>query len=253
MTRGYPHHKQDNKIISTVYALCGPENEIRYVGITAKPLAKRLREHILWARSWHRSYRDSWIRSLAADPTIIEIEQTADRSREKYWIRFYWDAGCKLTNLTAGGDGAALGRNFTPEHRRNISKQLKSRPKSKEHRERLSKAKTGTTHSEETRKKIGNLTRGRIHKEETKAKIAASHIGLTHTDESKRKLSETRKRLMAEGKIVSPTQGKHHSEETRKKISNAIKRTAAIKRSLRAEAQSPVVQGLLFHLERLPE
>ena len=226
----------------TIYALLAPDSdEVRYIGITVKPIKRRLQEHILAARRGERTYRACWIRSIAPiEPDICEVEQTEDREREKYWIKEYRKIGHCLTNLTAGGDGAPPGLNFTPEHRAKISAALKGRPKSDEHRKKLSEAKKGSKHSEKTRKKISNIVRGRVHKEETKKKIAASHIGITHTENTKKKLSETRRHLFAEGKLVSPTQGKHHSEDTKKKLSEATKRHAAIKQSLREQAYRQV-------------
>lgn len=51
-------------------------------------------------------------------------------------------------------------------------------------------------------------------------------VGYKQTEEHKKKVSETRKRLFKEGKMIPIIywQGKHRSEETRKKLSEATKR-----------------------------
>ena len=53
----------------------------------------------------------------------------------------------------------------------------------------------------------------------TEGKIISSMLGKKHSEESKKKMSETKKRLFKEGKIIPSHLGKKFSEETRKKIS----------------------------------
>lgn len=240
----------------TIYALMAPNSDIvRYIGITVKPLSRRLREHILAANRGDRRYLYNWIRSITPEtPEIWEIEQTEDREQEKFWIKKFREEGHPITNLTGGGDGAPLGHNFTPEHRAKISAALKDVPKSDEHRQKLSEAKKGTGHSEETRKKISKIVKGRKHSEETKAKIAKSHKGITHTDESKKKISDNRKAKFADGTLISPTQGKKLSAETKAKISESLRiRNAELRESLRDLEQPLMEQEQSDRSKHLPE
>lgn len=98
-----------------IYALLEPDTkEIRYIGKTIDP-EKRLKSHINSAnkvdKRYKKSYVKNWIYSLLLknkNPEMIIIEEVNNKnwqSREKYWIKFYKDEGCKLTNLTLGGDG----------------------------------------------------------------------------------------------------------------------------------------------------
>ncbi len=55
--------------------------------------------------------------------------------------------------------------------------------------------------------------------EEHKINIGLANKGKKHTEETKRNLSETWKKLYAEGTIIHPWIGRKHTEETKKKIS----------------------------------
>lgn len=80
---------EDSTPFSTVYALCDSEGNIRYIGITKKPIAIRLKEHILRAARGGESYRDNWIRSMDAYPREVSIgrkpsEETRAKMRESH-------------------------------------------------------------------------------------------------------------------------------------------------------------------------
>lgn len=192
-----PPHKSNKPVVFTIYALRDLDGAVRYVGITVKLLSVRLREHIWAAKRGERTHKGAWIRSMLPNhPTIVEIERTLDQMRERHWIEFYRVFGCKLTNLTNGGD-THIGHNFTPEHRAKLSAALKGQKKSEEHKEKLRKFHTGRGHSEETKKKISRIGKGRKHRQETRDKISASHRGIGHTAETRAKLSEIRKKIAA--------------------------------------------------------
>lgn len=64
--------------------------------------------------------------------------------------------------------------------------------------------------------------KGKTHSEETRKKLRLSHLGKKLSPESIQKRTETRKRLYAEGKLVSPMKGKHQSEISKNKIMKAL-------------------------------
>jgi hypothetical protein len=96
------------------------DGEVRYVGKTVRKLENRLSGHIC---DKTRSYRTHWIQSLLRDGVapVIELIETVPYDqdwveREKYWIKYYRDAGCNLVNATDGGEGAC-GRACSDETR----------------------------------------------------------------------------------------------------------------------------------------
>ena len=101
-----------------IYVLIDPrDNQIRYVGKTHTTLGRRLCEHCRTDRI-DTSRKGRWIAKLLRMGLrpIIETIQTVDseswQKAEQYWIGYYRDLGCELTNGTLGGDG---GNSPTPE------------------------------------------------------------------------------------------------------------------------------------------
>lgn len=66
--------------------------EVVYVGRTTLTLKRR------FSRGWGKHTE------ALRDSTIELIEETWDRTRERYWIKYYRDLGCPLYNIT-DGDG----------------------------------------------------------------------------------------------------------------------------------------------------
>jgi len=93
---------------------------------------------------------------------------------------------------------------FTEEHKRKISESTKGRHS-------WSK---GKKFSEEHKKKLSVARSG---KPNPKLK------GRQYSEETKKKMSETRKRLLKEGVLKSPTEGKKHSKETLEKIGRSTR------------------------------
>ena len=109
-----------------IYVLKDPRTgAIRYVGKTCKRLEVRFWQHTgrasnLAATGWCAR----WIRSLRGKGLLPLIEQIevcgADwAEREAFWIAHYRAAGCRLTNLTRGGEGVA-GLVMTPDQRAKV-------------------------------------------------------------------------------------------------------------------------------------
>jgi hypothetical protein len=193
----------------------------------------------------------SWIRSLKKIGfiPIIRLVQYLPldllEQAEIYWIRFFREAGCPLTNGTDGGNAprlyatpeavkrkraaALVGTKRTEQTRMkliasrrardpqiDINNGLKRRgvPKSLEARANMSLAQKRRYARAEERARSGQYMRT----PEIRAKMSAAHKGLKPTDEARKKMSASRI-------------GKRHSKETRERMSRAQKRRYAENRS----------------------
>jgi hypothetical protein len=96
----------------TIYALRDPRTgEIRYAGKTKARLPQRLREHLKPSSLRSHTHKNYWLRDLlaAGQKPMIEalemVDETEWEQREAHHIQRLRGEGCRLTNLTAGGDG----------------------------------------------------------------------------------------------------------------------------------------------------
>jgi GIY-YIG catalytic domain len=95
----------------TVYALIDPRTSaVRYVGLTEKPLAERLRNHLCRPGITAATRHGAWLRELRGDgvkPQIVALEQVPHGEyaydAEGYWIRSFLDRGADLTNTVRQG------------------------------------------------------------------------------------------------------------------------------------------------------
>lgn len=115
-----------------IYALKDPRNgAVRYIGWTVNA-KQRFRDHLKASRLVHGTWRDNWLKSLAAvglKPTleILEIGQGSGWNiSERKWINHFKALGAKLTNLTDGGEGTP-GRHPCEETRKRWSQKRKGR------------------------------------------------------------------------------------------------------------------------------
>jgi hypothetical protein len=107
----------------TVYGLCEPDTgELRYVGKSVVSPEGRLRSHVNRARRGLDDHKSAWIRMLidyGLEPELVILEDGVSEDelneRECTWIAAMKRAGCRLTNITGGGDGGAtrIGRKNT--------------------------------------------------------------------------------------------------------------------------------------------
>ena len=98
-----------------IYALCCPcTGEVRYIGKSNKP-KDRLKAHIWSGKRAQSSYKRNWIDKLKSKgfrPELLVLEETIVdnwKEREKHYIKYYKDLGCKLTNHCSGGEGLTFG------------------------------------------------------------------------------------------------------------------------------------------------
>jgi hypothetical protein len=107
----------------TIYALIDPRTDgVRYVGKSVN-VVQRYRIHCVARGNRHSAV---WIRSLrnvGLRPVLTILEVATEEmweERERYWIAFYREQGCDLTNLTDGGEGMH-GISPSAETRRKLS------------------------------------------------------------------------------------------------------------------------------------
>lgn len=95
-----------------IYALCCPRTgEIRYIGKTNN-LESRLKHHISTLKIHSTLWRARWMASLISEglrPTIKALRELPEGSdwaqAERDEIAKHYALGCRLTNLTSGGEG----------------------------------------------------------------------------------------------------------------------------------------------------
>jgi hypothetical protein len=106
---------------------------------------------------------------------------------------------------------ALLGRIFTDEHRKNLSKNKKGKkrkPFTDEWKENISKSNKGRIFTDEHRQKLSNAGVGRRISDETRKKLSNAHKGKVFTDEHKQKLKQNNSHYWM-GKIREPLTNKH--------------------------------------------
>lgn len=160
---------------TAIYGLADPrDGQLRYVGKTVGPLARRLGRH-LNASSRRKNRKDRWIANLIAKdlrPEIFEIEVADDWvEAERFWIAYFRAIGADLVNHTSGGEGEP-GFRVAEDTKRRISIGNKGKPKSAAHVAKILVGpglfkkgsvphNAGKSASDETRKKIGDVQRGK--------------------------------------------------------------------------------------------
>lgn len=204
-----------------VYVLkCPTSGEVRYVGWTFD-VRTRLMDHKSSARR-KRCYRDCWIRSLMRqglfpDHEVIETGDGSWAEAERKWIRFYREAGAKLTNLTDGGEGVP-GLRLSAESIESMRQKKIGRKQTPEVIARRSEAMRGHVCSLETRMKISVANTGKKRTAEARRRMSLANKGKTISEETRRKISETNTGMKRPFKRRGPP-----SAETRRKIGAANK------------------------------
>lgn len=188
----------------TIYALLDPrDNQIRYIGKT-KDLDKRIVEHL---KLKEKTYKNNWLKSIIAlglkpKTKILEIvDDDVWQEREKYFIKYHKDLGCRLTNMTEGGEGveqtdiirqkisiankgrkpslkaieksreAHLGKKLSEAHKLKISKKLKGIKRSKKFCEKQKQNMLGKKWSKKSKVKLSKSKRGFIWKNKSRNKL----------------------------------------------------------------------------------
>lgn len=175
-----------------IYALIDPRTEdVRYIGWSYDP-RKRLVAH-LWESRKRASHKHNWIAALMREG-LIPICQIIDQGwgdgwgdAEKRWIAYYREAGARLTNGSAGGEGfpksedikekirrTSLGRKHSPAAIERIRQNALNA--SDETRLKRSIALRGKRHSAEIRARYSRAARARGVAPSTMEAIAAANV-----------------------------------------------------------------------------
>ncbi len=90
-----------------IYALADNFLGVRYIGLTAKDLNYRLKQHLKDYR--HNFHKVNWVKKYRNEIKIMLIEDginTLQEAKEKeiYYIQVFKTIGCNLINATDGGD-----------------------------------------------------------------------------------------------------------------------------------------------------
>lgn len=189
-----------------IYTLAHPiTDEVRYVGKTSR-FKIRAKSHFATNEN---TPKGAWIKSLRKQgltpkiEVLEEVDESAWQESERFWIEYLRHLGCKLTNLTPGGDGVpkgfGLGRHLSPAHGEKIRQANLNRgpdiliklrkPKPEGFGAKISKAKLGVKRSPEFCAKMRIIAKNRS--PESRAKQAASLRGKSRSLESRLRQSET--------------------------------------------------------------
>src|SRR6185312_1279625 len=130
-----------------------------------------------------------WIRQLLAqgiEPSVLLLEATNDRDREKWWIKVLREQGTSLTNETEGGDGGApmKGRHHTEDTKRRLSIKNRNNPKL-----------TSWSPSGEIRQIISDKAKARWKNPEYRDKMASHMAQLAEAKRGKKRSPETVQRM----------------------------------------------------------
>ena len=155
-----------------VYGLIDPRTgELRYVGKSCSGLARPRRHSSPYHfEHYGRLPVTKWAKTLVdqgTKPEIEVLESFADADSlavaEIFWIAYFRGIGCRLLNLTDGGDGTA-GHAFSPDHRRRLSEAVRRRYQDPKERQKHSQP--GREVSDKTRRKIASSNGGRPFRDE---------------------------------------------------------------------------------------
>lgn len=117
-----------------IYGLVDPNSgQLRYIGKSSSGIYRAMRHSAKSELAKDRSYKGNWLRSLSLKPKIVIIQDFKNDKNiidcaEMFWINYFKNLGCPLTNLTNGGDGC-VGRKMSDKTKNKISSAQKGKPR----------------------------------------------------------------------------------------------------------------------------
>lgn len=164
-----------------VYTLSDPEtDELRYVGMTTKPLNTRLNGHFVPSTlKKEENHRTHWLRLLRAKGVKPKIELLEGcvgleqmREAERFWIEQLRALGFRLVNTTDGGEGIP-GLKMSDETRARMSEARRKNWQDPAFREHM----LAHRQSPQRRKAVGEQAKARWADPEKRAEILEAMKG----------------------------------------------------------------------------
>lgn len=163
-----------------IYAWLDQNGDPFYIGKT-KCLKTRTRRHRWRMDSGVNLPKYNKLRKLLKEGFDWNIKVLEDgipdaewQAQECYWIKYYRKKGCKLYNLTDGGEGMS---NASEELKRYLSEARKGFKHSEETKRKMSERRRGMKFSDEHKNNLSKARRKRVTKIETGRKISESNTG----------------------------------------------------------------------------
>lgn len=226
-----------------IYLLrCPITEEVRYVGKAVDP-KRRFRAHICAARAGEDHHNARWIRTLlrrglmpVLDASFVVPNGEDWRDHERRLIAELRDQGCRLTNLTSGGDGtpelspesiarrrasrrATMKESGAQERLNRAIREAHARP---EVRAKMVAAGTEVGSRPEVKALKAEFSRGMWQDEVTRGRILQGLL----QPQTKAKQSARRKEYWADPERSAKLREIHQSAETRAKKAKAARNRA---------------------------
>lgn len=219
-----------------IYGLKDPiTKELRFVGQTTKESTNyRFKGHI---NEKANTRKNQWIRSLKSKntlPIIFIIDECYGLDElnrlEIFWIGYFKSIGCRLTNVTIGGDGVRGVKQSVETIAKRAAKQVGTK-RTEECKKRMSEL--FKNRGESFKKKMSEIAKKRTKDYYNKLKQSSLNACKKRSEEEKKILADKRKATLLKNgykvtdetrkKLSKAHKGRVVSEETREKIRNTIK------------------------------
>lgn len=230
------------KTYGEVYVITCTINGKQYVGMTARGVAVRWREHQKRSRKGRTHFYNS-IRLYGSEMFTVEVVDGAPtleelNLRERHWINKLGTLTPSGFNSTTGGDDLS-GKRHNPETREKIGAQSRGRKQPPESIEKTRQSNLGRKRTEETKAKMReswNRT------PEGAERIRQAHLGHNHTEVAKAKMSSAardraprQQSTETRGKIAQAHTGMTRSPEAKARMSAAAKNRPPVSPETRAK------------------
>jgi len=224
----------------TIYKLIDPlTNETRYIGLTFNDLKQRLRSH---CSDIGKTYKCNWIRKLKSQglrPIIESVEENISSYvecclREIYYINYYKNIGCNLTNLSSGG---GINCKMSDETKKKMSESQIERYKNYK-----------LILTEETKKELSIKAKERFSKDEEREKLRISNKRYEDSKTDEQRLNDI---LVQNCKTIYQYDKKMNLINTYPSVRNAAKENIIERANIKkcADKSCPTAGGFVWRYE----